>query len=100
MAHDWSRRLQRAWLTRGPLAAALWPLSLLFGAVVRIRRALYMSGRLPVQRLDVPVIVVGNLIVGGAGKTPTTIAVVELLRRRGYTPGIVSRLGRSVTKPA
>jgi tetraacyldisaccharide 4'-kinase len=39
----------------------------------------------------VPVVVVGNLVVGGAGKTPTTIAVVELLRRHGYTPGIVSR---------
>lgn len=91
MARDWSRRLQRAWLTRGPLAVALWPLSLLFGAVVRIRRALYTSGRLPVQQLSVPVIVVGNLIVGGAGKTPTVIAIVQMLQRRGFTPGVVSR---------
>ena len=91
MARDWSRRLQRAWLTRGPLAIALWPLSLLFGAAVRVRRALYASGRLPVQQLGVPVIVVGNLIVGGAGKTPTVIAIVQLLQRRGFTPGVVSR---------
>ena len=91
MARDWSRRLQRAWLTRGPLAIALWPLSLLFGAVVRIRRSLYASGRLPVRQLDVPVIVVGNLIVGGAGKTPTVIAIVQMLQRRGFTPGVVSR---------
>jgi len=97
VARDWSRRLQRAWLTRGPLAVVLWPLSLLFGAVVRIRRALYSSGRLPIQRLDVPVIVVGNLIVGGAGKTPTVIAIVQLLQRRGFTPGVVSRgYGRRV----
>ena len=91
MAHDWSRRLQRAWLTRGPLAVALWPLSLLFHAVVRVRAALYASGRLPVRELSVPVIVVGNLIAGGAGKTPTVIAIVQLLQRRGFTPGVVSR---------
>jgi len=91
VARDWSRRLQRAWLTRGPLATVLWPLSLLFGAVVRIRRALYASGRLPAQRLDVPVIIVGNLIVGGAGKTPTVIAIVQMLQRRGFRPGVVSR---------
>jgi len=91
VARDWSRRLQRAWLTRGPLALSLWPLSLLFGAVVQIRRALYASGRLPVQQLGVPVIVVGNLVAGGAGKTPTVIAIVQLLQRRGFTPGVVSR---------
>ena len=38
-----------------------------------------------------PVIVVGNLVAGGAGKTPAVIAVVDLLRRAGWTPGIVSR---------
>src|SRR6202008_4792947 len=91
VAHDWSRRLQRAWLTRGPMALALWPLSLLFHAVVRVRRALYASGRLPVQELSVPVVVVGNLVAGGAGKTPTVIAIVQLLQRRGFTPGVVSR---------
>ena len=91
MARDWSRHLQHAWLTRGSLAVVLWPLSLLFGAVVRIRRALYASGRLPVRQLGVPVVVVGNLIVGGAGKTPTVIAIVQLLQRRGFTPGVVSR---------
>jgi tetraacyldisaccharide 4'-kinase len=91
VARDWSRRLQRAWLTRGPLAIALWPLSLLFGAVVRVRRALYASGRLPVRELNVPVVVVGNLIVGGAGKTPTVIAIVQFLQSRGLAPGVVSR---------
>jgi len=89
--NDWSRRLQRAWLTRGLLARALWPVSLLFGLVVRVRRALYAAGRLPAHHLPVPVIVVGNLIAGGAGKTPTAIAIVQMLQRRGYTPGVVSR---------
>lgn len=84
-------RLQAAWLHRGPLAVALLPLSLLFGAVSAVRRALYGAGLLRTERLPVPVVVVGNLITGGAGKTPTTLAIVDALRRHGRTPGIVSR---------
>jgi len=84
-------RLQAAWLRRGPLAIALWPVSLLFGAVAALRRMLFRAGLKTTARLPVPVVVVGNLIVGGAGKTPTTLALVELLRRHGRTPGIVSR---------
>ncbi|HWH84068.1 MAG TPA: tetraacyldisaccharide 4'-kinase [Burkholderiaceae bacterium] len=87
----WSQRLQRAWLARGALACALLPLAALFAAVTALRRALYRVGFLKTRHLPVPVIVVGNLIVGGAGKTPTVLAVIELLKRRGYTPGIVSR---------
>ena len=86
-----SQRLQQAWLSRGPLACVLWPLSLLFGAVSALRRAFYRHGLLHADAAAVPVIVVGNLVVGGAGKTPVAIAIVETLRRRGYTPGIVSR---------
>ena len=90
-APTFATRLQAAWLRRGPLAIALWPVSLLFGAVAALRRALFRAGLTPVERLPVPVVVVGNLIVGGAGKTPTTLALVELLRRHGRSPGIVSR---------
>ena len=67
------------------------PLALVFGAVAAGRRALYRLGALTASSVAAPVIVVGNLIAGGAGKTPTVIAIVALLRRRGYTPGIVSR---------
>jgi tetraacyldisaccharide 4'-kinase len=88
--------LQRAWLARGPLAVALLPLSAPFALLSALRRLLYRIGALRAERLPVPVIVVGNLIVGGAGKTPTVIAVVSLLRRRGFTPGVISRgYGRS-----
>ncbi len=83
--------LQRAWAGRGPLTIALLPVSWLFIALTAARRALYRAGLLRPDRLDVPVIVVGNLIAGGAGKTPTTLALVELLRRRGWRPGVVSR---------
>ena len=83
-----SARLQRQWWTAPPttLALALKPLAGLYGLLARLRRQLARP-----QRIDVPVIVVGNLIVGGAGKTPTTIAVVRLLRAFGWHPGVVSR---------
>lgn len=81
----------RAWRQRGGLACALWPLSLLFGALSGARRALYHRGWLPRTRLPVPVIVVGNIYVGGTGKTPLTIWLVQLLRAAGYQPGVISR---------
>lgn len=85
-----------AWRRRGPLAWALWPLSLLYGALVRLRRALYTTGLLRQHSAGIPVIVVGNVIAGGAGKTPVTLAVVRHLRQCGLTVGIVSRgYGRS-----
>lgn len=85
------QRLASIWLERGPLARALWPLSLLYGLLWRMRLALYRSHRLRTTRLAVPVIVVGNLFAGGAGKTPTVIATLELLRGAGWTPGVLSR---------
>ena len=86
-----SHRLQAAWLSRGPMALLLLPVSLLYGALASVRNALYAFGLLRTITLPVPVVVVGNLVAGGAGKTPTVIAIVGRLRRRGYTPGIVSR---------
>src|SRR6478735_4936918 len=88
--------LQRSWDKRGALSTVLLPAAAVFEAVAAARRQLFSRGWRESARLPVPVVVVGNLVVGGAGKTPTTIAIVELLERGGYTPGIVSRgYGRS-----
>ncbi len=83
--------LERAWLHRGALSTVLLPLSWLFIAGAAIRGLPWKLGLMRSVRLPVKVVVVGNLIAGGAGKTPTVLAVVALLQRQGLVPGIVSR---------
>ncbi|MCZ2406147.1 MAG: tetraacyldisaccharide 4'-kinase [Burkholderiales bacterium] len=83
--------LQRAWQRRGPLAWLLWPLALAMGLLVRLRRALYGAGLLRAQHPGIPVVVIGNVVAGGAGKTPVVMAVVRHLQARGWHPGVVAR---------
>jgi tetraacyldisaccharide 4'-kinase len=73
------------------MARALLPLALLFRAIAGLRRRLYRHGLLRRECLPVPVIVVGNIAVGGSGKTPVVAWLVDILRAAGYRPGIVSR---------
>ncbi|WP_150143318.1 tetraacyldisaccharide 4'-kinase [Candidatus Enterovibrio escicola] len=72
-------------------APLLWPLSKVFGAIARHRRNLFLKGKNNAYRAFVPVIVVGNITVGGNGKTPVVIWLVEKLIALGMTPGVVSR---------
>lgn len=91
-----TRLLQRAWLRRGPLAWLLLPLGLAYAALAAIHRGLYRLGWRRAASAGVPVIVVGNVVAGGAGKTPVTIAIVEHLQRQGLRVGVISRgYGRS-----
>lgn len=69
----------------------LFPLSLVFGAVVRLRRTAFALGIARRERLPVPVIVVGNFTVGGTGKTPLVLWLLRCLRAEGYRPGVISR---------
>lgn len=82
---------QAIWLRRGWQATVLYPLSRIYGALFRRQRLRHASGDLPVHRMPVPVIVVGNVVVGGAGKTPTVLALLDHLKTAGWRPGVVSR---------
>ena len=83
--------LERHWQRLTPVSVALLPLSWVFRALVWLRRMLYRTGLFRSFRLNAPVIVVGNISVGGTGKTPLVIWLAGLLREAGYRPGIVTR---------
>lgn len=85
------RWLEREWQRLGGGALILLPLTLLMMVAVALRRAAYRAGILKSWRAPVPVVVVGNITAGGTGKTPLTLAVLDALTRRGFTPGVVSR---------
>ena len=84
--------IEQHWQRPNPwLKLVLWPLSRLFQTGFLLRRRLYRSGILRREKLPVPVVVVGNIHVGGVGKTPVTAALVNGLRQRGIEVGIISR---------
>ena len=85
------QQFMRLWQRRGVFACLLWPLSLLFGLVQWLRRRFYALGLFERVVLPLPVIVVGNIFVGGTGKTPLVIWLVQQLRAQGFTPGVLSR---------
>lgn len=69
----------------------MWPLEAAFRLVTALRRQAFVAGWLSSHRLPVPVVIVGNITVGGSGKTPAVAALVIALRARGHSPGIISR---------
>ena len=85
------KRLDHYWYTRSPWLLLLTPLSLLYRGIISVRRFAYRAGIKRSTRLSLPVIVVGNITVGGTGKTPLVVWVANYLREQGYIPGIVSR---------
>ncbi|MGB0468497.1 MAG: tetraacyldisaccharide 4'-kinase [Pontibacterium sp.] len=83
--------LEQRWYQNRPAPLWLWPLEQLYKKVVARRRAAYQSGQKKAYKAAVPVIVVGNITVGGTGKTPVVLWLIEYLRAAGYKPGVVSR---------
>ncbi|MFC1603270.1 tetraacyldisaccharide 4'-kinase [Pseudomonadota bacterium] len=84
-------RLDSYWNNYNAVAIVLWPISLVFHLLAWMRRCAYRIGLFKQHKLPVPVIVVGNISVGGTGKTPLVIWLAEHLKALGYTPGIVAR---------
>jgi tetraacyldisaccharide 4'-kinase len=87
----WQNMLTRSWTHKTLLSCILWPVSWLLGVWVRVRASLYRNALLKSERIGVPVIVVGNVVAGGAGKTPVVMAIASHLVAQGFKPGIVSR---------
>ena len=85
------QRLDHYWYHNNPIAVLLRPLSWCFRGLASLRRNGYRLGLIKSVRLPVPVIVVGNISVGGTGKTPLVIALVEWLVQHGYQPGVITR---------
>lgn len=86
-----SEWLQKEWQRNSPWQLVLRPVSWVFRLLVALRRLAYGIGIFRRVKVRVPVIVVGNISIGGTGKTPLVIALVEFLRSRGFKPGVVSR---------
>jgi tetraacyldisaccharide 4'-kinase len=93
---------EKNWYRLSALSLALWPASLLYRLLAALRRIAYRSGALQAVRLPVAVIVVGNLVAGGTGKTPLVLWLAAMLKNNGRKPGIVSRgyRGSAVTPMA
>lgn len=96
------RHLTELWYRPATRLSLLQPLAWVYGAVVRARRSAYSRGLLKAHSAGKPVVVIGNLTVGGTGKTPLTLWLIENLRARGLEPGVVARgyrrLGESAAR--
>lgn len=85
------KKIEKSWYNKSGLTTILLPLSWLFCILVQTRRLLYKLKIFRTTQLKTPVIVVGNLTVGGTGKTPLVIELANLLKKHGYRPAIISR---------
>jgi len=83
--------IQNTWYKESRLRFFLRPFSIIFGFIVYLRKILYQKGFKKITRFNCPVIVVGNITVGGTGKTPVVIAIAKFLQEKGYQPGIILR---------
>lgn len=91
MKNKLARWFVDAWYKEMYISSWFMPLSMLYVDVIRLRRFLYRIKLFKSYRLPVPVIIVGNITVGGTGKTPLVVWLVELLKQQGYQPGVISR---------
>ncbi|SPX84348.1 tetraacyldisaccharide 4'-kinase [Moraxella ovis] len=93
--------ITKAWQEKSPMLATLAPLSALYGVVGRVRKSLYDNDKLAKYHAPIPVMIIGNITVGGSGKTPLIIALVKYLQGKGVNVGVISRgYGRADSRPA
>jgi len=93
---QWLHQLPRYWQTTSIITYVLWPIEVLYKLAWSVRRTLFALGFIQTHKLNATVIVVGNVVAGGGGKTPLTMAIVQRLTQQGHQVGVVSRgYGRS-----
>jgi len=85
------KRIDTYWYSQNPVVWLLLPVSAIYCLLVFLRHVFYQTGIFKSYKLSTPVIIVGNITVGGTGKTPLLIALCDFLKQQGYRPGIVSR---------
>jgi tetraacyldisaccharide 4'-kinase len=88
---QFERWLQRQWQHRGVWAWTMAPLALLFGLILKLRAVRFKYGQPSLRQIKIPILVVGNIYIGGTGKTPAVIALVKQLSALGWHPGVISR---------
>lgn len=83
--------IENIWYSKHPLGLVLIPFSWIYALFIMLRRLCYQAGILAVNQVDAPVIIVGNISVGGTGKTPLVIWLANYFKNKGFKPGIISR---------
>ncbi len=86
-----AKLLNEVWYKDHFVGTWLMPFSFIFMDVIKFRHWMYKKGYKPVEKLPVPVIIVGNITVGGTGKTPLVIYLAQQLKQQGFKPGVISR---------
>ena len=95
---QWLQQLPKYWRKRNAITYLLWPLEVTYKVAWRLRQGAIRLGWIAQYRVNATVIVVGNVVVGGGGKTPLTMALVQRLVKQGHQVGVVSRgYGRAHT---
>ena len=90
---------RHVWLARGAIACLLWPLTLISRVWLALQSLGTSLGLRPVTRMPVPVLVVGNVLAGGTGKTPVVISLVEYFKTAGWQPGVIARAYGADSEP-
>ena len=83
--------IKKVWHSKNIFSVLLLPLSWLYIFFIRIRSLLYSIGFFSITKINVPVIIVGNIVIGGSGKTPLVIWLSKYFKKKGHIPGIISR---------
>jgi len=76
--------VDRVWYSKNTLSLLLLPISWIYIIIIKIRSALYRVGIIPISKINVPIIVVGNITAGGTGKTPLVIWLADYFKNKGY----------------